>query len=126
MCCARVVNLFESRPDSRNHNIYQGKSINIALSDRGWLALAAVGIEAEIKQHAIDGTITEQAYGQKDQTIWSVSRSGINEQLLDLAEQEIMQKIMQISNIEKCWQPDFVYEKLWQLAQAHLALAILI
>ena len=41
-------------------------------------------------------------------------------------QQEIMQKIMQISNIEKCWQPDFVYEKLWQLAQAHLALAILI
>ncbi|MBA6292135.1 hypothetical protein H4J58_18600 [Colwellia sp. MB3u-70] len=35
------------------------------MSDRGWLALAAVGIEAEIKQHAIDGTITEQAYGQK-------------------------------------------------------------
>ncbi|MBA6223931.1 FAD-dependent monooxygenase [Colwellia sp. MB02u-18] len=93
-----AVNLFESRPDSRNHNIYQGKSINIALSDRGWLALAVVGIEAEIKQHAIamhkrvmhaiDGTITEQAYGQENQAIWSVSRSGINEQLLDLAEQE--------------------------------------
>ena len=30
------VNLFEARPDSRTNNIYQGKSINIALSDRGW------------------------------------------------------------------------------------------
>ncbi|MFT6919585.1 MAG: kynurenine 3-monooxygenase [Cognaticolwellia sp.] len=42
---------------------------NIALSDRGWLTLATVGIEAEIKQHAIDGTITEQAYGQEEQAI---------------------------------------------------------
>lgn len=92
------VNLFESRPDSRQHDIYQGKSINIALSDRGWLALEAVGIAKQVKQgaiamkkrvmHALDGSITEQAYGNGDQAIWSVSRSGINEQLLDLAEAE--------------------------------------
>ena len=92
------VNLLESRPDSRTHNIYQGKSINIALSDRGWLALESVGIATQVKQnaiamkkrvmHAIDGTISEQAYGKDEQAIWSVSRSGINEQLLDLAEQE--------------------------------------
>jgi kynurenine 3-monooxygenase len=92
------VNLFESRPDSRQHDIYQGKSINIALSDRGWLALEAVGIVEQVRQeaipmkkrimHAVDGTITEQAYGKDDQAIWSVSRSGINEQLLNLAEQE--------------------------------------
>ena len=92
------VNLFESRPDSRVKSIYQGKSINIALSDRGWLALASVGLEQQVKQqaiamhkrvmHAIDGSITEQAYGTQEQAIWSVSRAGINEQLLDLAEQE--------------------------------------
>ncbi|MGB1263928.1 MAG: FAD-dependent oxidoreductase [Cognaticolwellia sp.] len=92
------VNLFESRPDSRSHNIYQGKSINIALSDRGWLALKSLGIEQVVKQQALvmhkrvmhgkDGTLTEQAYGTKEQAIWSVSRAGINEQLLDLAEQE--------------------------------------
>jgi kynurenine 3-monooxygenase len=92
------INLFESRPDSRQHDIYQGKSINIALSDRGWLALEAVGIAEQVRQeaipmkkrimHAVDGTITEQAYGTNDQAIWSVSRSGINEQLLNLAEKE--------------------------------------
>jgi kynurenine 3-monooxygenase len=92
------VKLFESRPDSRTHSVYQGKSINIALSDRGWLALASVGIDQQVKQHAIamhkrvmhaiDGNITEQAYGNKEQAIWSVSRAGINEHLLDLAEQE--------------------------------------
>lgn len=92
------INLFESRPDSREHDIYQGKSINIALSDRGWLALESVGLAEQVRQeaipmkkrimHALDGTITEQAYGKEDQAIWSVSRAGINEQLLDLAEQE--------------------------------------
>ena len=92
------INLFESRPDSRQHDIYQGKSINIALSDRGWLALEAVGIAEQVRKealpmkkrvmHGVDGTITEQAYGKDDQAIWSVSRSGINELLLDLAEKE--------------------------------------
>lgn len=92
------VNLFESRPDSRLKSIYQGKSINIALSDRGWLALEEVGLDRLVKQqaiamhkrimHAIDGSLTEQAYGKESQAIWSVSRAGINEQLLDLAEQE--------------------------------------
>jgi len=33
-------------------------------------------------------------------------------------QQDIMQKIMQIANIEKCWQADLVYDKLWQLTQA--------
>jgi kynurenine 3-monooxygenase len=92
------INLFESRPDSRQHDIYQGKSINIALSDRGWLALEAVGIAEQVRKealpmkkrvmHGVDGAITEQAYGKDDQAIWSVSRSGINEQLLNLAEKE--------------------------------------
>jgi len=92
------VNLYESRADSRLHSLYQGKSINIALSDRGWLALESVGIAKQIKKtaiamkkrvmHAIDGSLTNQDYGKEGQAIWSVSRSGINEQLLNLAEQE--------------------------------------
>lgn len=92
------VNLYESRADSRSHSLSQGKSINIALSDRGWLALETVGIAKQIKQkaiamkkrvmHAVDGTLTYQNYGKEGQAIWSVSRAGINEQLLNLAEQE--------------------------------------
>jgi len=92
------VNLYEARPDSRRTSIYQGKSINIALSDRGWRAMEAIGIEAEIRQDAIamkrrvihgqDGSVTEQAYGTEGQAIWSVSRGGINERLLSLAEAE--------------------------------------
>jgi len=92
------VDLFESRPDSRKTNIYQGKSINLALSDRGWKALQAVGLDEEIRQHAIpmycrimhdeNGQLSKLPYGKEQQAIWSVSRSGINEQLIDLAEQE--------------------------------------
>ncbi|MFT6897697.1 MAG: kynurenine 3-monooxygenase [Paraglaciecola sp.] len=92
------VDLFESRDDSRRKDIYQGKSINIALSDRGWLALESVGIAEEIRREAIpmyqrvmhdlEGKLTRQVYGKENQAIWSVSRSKINEQLVSLAEQE--------------------------------------
>jgi len=92
------VNLFESRPDSRTSNLYQGKSINIALSDRGWRALQAVGIDEIVRQeaipmycrviHDIEGNVSQQPYGKDQQAIWSVSRSGINEQLIAQAEQQ--------------------------------------
>lgn len=92
------VDLFESRVDSRKASIYQGKSINLALSDRGWLALQAVGLDDKIREHAIpmycrvmhdlEGNLTKQPYGKEGQAIWSVSRAGINEQLISLAEEE--------------------------------------
>lgn len=92
------VDLFESREDSRISDIYQGRSINISMSDRGWLALESVGIAEEVKREAIpmyhrvmhdlEGNLTRQAYGKENQAIWSVSRSKINEQLVTLAEQE--------------------------------------
>ncbi|WDE13778.1 FAD-dependent oxidoreductase [Thalassomonas haliotis] len=96
------VDLFESRPDSRPdasaRALYQGKSINLALSDRGWLALKAIGLDEEIRAqaipmtcrmiHAIDGSLARQPYGRENQAIWSVSRAGINEQLITLAEQQ--------------------------------------
>ncbi|MDN3653333.1 NAD(P)/FAD-dependent oxidoreductase [Thalassotalea ponticola] len=92
------IDLFESRPDSRQTNIYQGKSINLALSDRGWLALQSVGIDEQVREQAIamycrimhdkQGNLTEFPYGKENQAIWSVSRAGINQQLLDIAEQQ--------------------------------------
>lgn len=92
------IDLFESRPDSRNSNIYQGKSINLALSDRGWKALQAIGLDHQVREHAIPmycrvmhdikGNLSKLPYGKEGQAIWSVSRSGINEQLISLAEQQ--------------------------------------
>jgi len=92
------VGLYEGRPDSRQTSIYQGRSINIALSDRGWLSLEKIGISADAKSqaipmshraiHGLDGDLSSLPYGKEDEAIWSVSRSGINEQLLDIADEE--------------------------------------
>jgi kynurenine 3-monooxygenase len=92
------VGLYEGRPDSRQTSIYQGKSINIALSDRGWTSLEKIGISADARKqaipmyhraiHGIDGSLSSLPYGKEGDAIWSVSRGGINEQLLDIADDE--------------------------------------
>ena len=92
------VGLYESRADSRQTSIYQGKSINIALSDRGWTSLEKIGISADAKRqaipmyhraiHGVDGDLSSLPYGREGDAIWSVSRGGINEQLLDLADDD--------------------------------------
>ena len=90
------VNVYERRPDMRRTNGYAGRSINLALSDRGWRGLEGVGIADEIKKIAIpmygrfihhkDGTNAYQPYGKENQAIYSVSRADINMKLMDLAE----------------------------------------
>ena len=92
------VGVYEGRPDSRQTNIYQGRSINIALSDRGWTSLDKIGISADAKEeaipmfhravHAVDGSLSSIPYGDAGDAIWSVSRGGINERLLDIANEE--------------------------------------
>jgi len=92
------VNVYERRSDMRTTTGYQGRSINLALSDRGWKALNEVGVADEIKKiaipmhgrmmHGIDGTLTYQAYGKEGQAIYSVSRSAINCTLMDIAEKQ--------------------------------------
>src|ERR1700740_1034021 len=92
------INVYERRPDMRKTSISAGKSINLALSDRGWRGLEGVGIADEIKKIAIpmygraihlkDGSSTYQPYGKESQAIYSVSRGGINMKLMDLAEQQ--------------------------------------
>lgn len=90
------VTVYERRPDMRKNRISAGKSINLALSDRGWKGLAGVGLVDEIKKVAIpmkgrmihnsDGNINFQPYGTDEQAIYSVSRGGLNCVMMDLAE----------------------------------------
>ena len=92
------VDIYERRNDMRKADLIAGRSINLALSDRGWRGLEGVGIADEIKKIAIpmygrsihmkDGSSTYQAYGKDNQAIYSVSRAGINMRLMDLAEQQ--------------------------------------
>ncbi|MCE3278414.1 MAG: FAD-dependent monooxygenase [Bacteroidetes bacterium] len=97
------IDLFERRPDMRKAKISAGKSINLALSDRGWKGLEGVGIADEIKKIAIpmygrqihhkDGSTAFQPYGKDNQAIYSVSRAEINMRLMELAEKQDSVKI---------------------------------
>src|SRR5437868_3383921 len=89
------VKIFERRPDMRKTVISAGRSINLALSDRGIKALEEVGIMDEIRKIAIpmhgrsihnaDGSTAYQPYGKEGQFINSVSRADLNKKLMDLA-----------------------------------------
>lgn len=90
------VDLYERRPDLRKNTIDGGRSINLALSDRGWRALKGIGIEEEVRKVAVamhgrmmhdeQGKLTYQPYGKEGQAIYSVSRGGLNIALMNLSE----------------------------------------
>jgi kynurenine 3-monooxygenase len=90
------VRIYERRGDMRKEKVSAGRSINLALSDRGLLALEKVGLTDEIKEiaipmhgryiHNIDGEPAFQPYGKEGQYINSVSRATLNMKLMDLAE----------------------------------------
>ena len=92
------IEIFERRGDMRSEQVEAGRSINLALSDRGILALKEVGISDEILQIAIpmqgrfihnrDGSTAFQPYGKDGQFINSVSRRELNCKLMTLAEKE--------------------------------------
>lgn len=102
------VTVYERRSDMRKEKMSAGRSINLALSDRGIRALEEVGIMDEIRQIAIpmngrflhnaDGTTAYQPYGAEEQFINSVSRGTLNAKLMDLAEEHGVQ----IHFNEKC------------------------
>ncbi|MFN3940708.1 MAG: FAD-dependent oxidoreductase, partial [Chitinophagales bacterium] len=91
------VHVYERRPDMRKSGAAGGRSINLAISDRGWRALAGVGLEEQVRtmaipmhgrmMHSTEGTLTFQAYGKPGQYINSVSRGGLNMVLLNAAEE---------------------------------------
>lgn len=91
------VRMYERRGDMRKEAMSAGRSINLALSDRGLLALEKVGLADEIIKisipmtgrfiHNLDGSTAFQPYGKEGQYINSVSRSTLNMKLMDLAEE---------------------------------------
>jgi kynurenine 3-monooxygenase len=93
----RQVVVYERRPDLRKVDMDAGRSINLALADRGIHALREAGVYADVEPllipmrgralHAPDGSITFAPYGQRpDEVIHSVSRPGLNRALLDHAQ----------------------------------------
>ncbi|HEY0067527.1 MAG TPA: NAD(P)/FAD-dependent oxidoreductase [Flavisolibacter sp.] len=92
------VSVYERRGDMRRMEVEAGRSINLALSDRGIRALEEVGIAKEVLSiaipmhgrfiHNLDGSTAFQPYGKQGQYINSVSRRDLNCKLMDLAEKE--------------------------------------
>ena len=91
-----AVTLYESRSDPRSAPDESGRSINLALADRGIHALKLAGVYDDIaptlramrgrRVHQRDGADSLQMYGQRpSEVIYSVSRHRLNQALLDVA-----------------------------------------
>ncbi|AUC85113.1 kynurenine 3-monooxygenase [Polaribacter sp. ALD11] len=91
------VEVYESRPDLRTTDISAGRSINLALSDRGLKALRLCGMEEKAREicipmygrlmHDVAGNTFSSNYsGRENEYINSISRGDLNAILLDEAE----------------------------------------
>ena len=92
-----AVDVYEARGDMRSEAVAAGRSINLALSDRGIVALREVGMDRYMLAeavpmygrmiHAISGDQKLLPYsGRQGEYINSVSRSGLNIALMNEAE----------------------------------------
>ena len=89
------IDVYERRPDMRQRGYSGGRSINLAMSRRGWKAIERAGIKSLIEPHAIpmkgrmihspEGGLAFQPYGKEGDAIYSVSRGGLNLELLKAA-----------------------------------------
>lgn len=91
------VAVYERRPDMRAASMSAGKSINLAMSARGWKALELAGLKEEMEPiaipmygrylHQADGQTAFQPYSKNNEAIYSVSRGELNKKLMTLAEE---------------------------------------
>lgn len=91
------VDVFEKRGDPREKGYEGGRSINLALAERGRNALRQANADEPVMAqavmmrgrmvHFLDGSLQLQRYGRDDsEVIWSVHRGDLNITLLELAE----------------------------------------
>ncbi|AZQ42760.1 FAD-dependent oxidoreductase [Nonlabens ponticola] len=92
------VNILEKRPDMRSKVVDAGRSINLALSDRGLRALELVGLGDKVKEFCIPmyarmihpkggASFSSNYSGREDDFINSISREDLNKLLLDKADE---------------------------------------
>lgn len=89
-----TVHVYDRSLDIRTIN-FSGRSINLAMSNRGWKALDNAGIGDEIRKiaipmekraiHLVD-KLNYQYYGNNGENIYSISRGVLNRKMIDLAE----------------------------------------
>jgi kynurenine 3-monooxygenase len=92
-----TVDVFDRSPDIRKIQ-FSGRSINLAMSHRGWRALDEVGLGDEIRKlaiplekraiHLVGQPLAYQYYGKEGESIYSISRGLLNRKMVSLAEEE--------------------------------------
>jgi len=90
------VTIFDRRPDIRKIQ-FSGRSINLAMSVRGWNALEKAGIKKNVENlgipmskrfiHINNKVDYTQNYGKDGEAIYSISRGVLNRKMIDLAEE---------------------------------------
>jgi kynurenine 3-monooxygenase len=91
------VTLYERRTDPRRGEAERGRSINLAISERGLDALRRIGLDDEVLAealpmhgrmiHPVDGPLDFQPYSATGElAINSISRAALNHALLDAAD----------------------------------------
>ena len=90
-----TVHIYDRSPDIRTIQ-FSGRSINLAMSDRGWKALDGAGVGDKVRNIAIamekraihiGNKLHFQHYGLSGECIYSLSRGVLNRKMIDLAEE---------------------------------------
>jgi len=112
------VTVFDRRSDVRTVE-FSGRSINLAMSNRGWAALRKVDIEEEIREialaldkramHVNNKPLYFQKYGKEGEAIYSISRGVLNRKMIDLAENAGVKFKFE----EKVWDIDLETAKIY-------------
>lgn len=90
------ITVFDRRPDIRTVE-FSGRSINLAMSVRGWKTLDDIGIADEVRKlaipmhkrtmHIVGEPIYHQHYGKDGEAIYSIPRGILNRKMITLAEE---------------------------------------
>lgn len=91
-----TVHVYDRSPDIRTIQ-FSGRSINLAMSDRGWRAVDDIGLGDAIREiaipmekraiHLVGQPLTYQYYGKEGESIYSISRGVLNRKMISLAEE---------------------------------------
>ena len=114
------VTIFERRSDMRKQETDSGRSINLALSERGIHALKMAGLMEQVEKllipmrgrmlHLTDGSEEFSSYGQREhEVIYSVSRGKLNSLMMTAAE---LHPSVEIIFDQECNKVDFESNQL--------------
>ncbi|WP_294825178.1 NAD(P)/FAD-dependent oxidoreductase [uncultured Flavobacterium sp.] len=91
-----TVHVYDRSPDIRTVN-FTGRSINLAMSNRGWRALDDMGLGEAIREiaipmdkraiHTVGQPLNYLYYGKDGESIYSLSRGVLNRKMVTLAEE---------------------------------------